>query len=78
MRVPSVRCVLEVCVPRSSNNSSRDVILLPIPRSKAAPERGLVLMWRQKWAVDRAAAALNRAEGTLNRRLPPYIGSVAI
>ena len=42
-------------------------------------------MWRRKWAVDRAVAALNRAVGALNRavgalnrRLPPYIASVAI
>ena len=63
-------CAWGVC-SRSSNNSSRDVIPLPIPRSKAAPERGIVLTWRRKWALDRAVAALNR-------RLPPYIGSVAI
>ena len=63
-------CARGVC-SRSSNNSSRDVILLPIPRSKAVPERAFVLMWRQKWAVDGAVAALNR-------RLPPHIGSVAI
>ena len=50
-------CARGVC-SRSSNNSSRDVILLRIPRSKAAPERGFVLMWRRKWAVDRAVAAL--------------------
>ena len=62
---------------RSSSNSSRDVIL-PIPRSQAAPERGFVLMWRRTWAVGRAVAALNRAVGALNRRLPPYIGSVAL
>ena len=42
-------------------------------------------MWRRKWAVDRAVAALNRAigaliraVGALNRRLPLYTGSVAI
>ena len=42
-------------------------------------------MWRRKWAVDRAVAALNRAigaliraVGALNRRLTLYTGSVAI
>ena len=70
-------CARGVC-SRSSNNSSRDVILLPIPRSKAAPERGFVLMWRRQWAVDRAVAAVNKAVGALNRRLPPYVGSVAL
>ena len=38
-------CVRGVC-SHSSNNSSRGEILLPIPRSKAAPERGFALMWR--------------------------------
>ena len=33
--------------------------MLLIPRSKAAPERGFVQMWRRTWAVDRAVAALN-------------------
>ena len=50
-------CATGLCC-RSSSNSSRDVILVPTPRSKAAPERGFVLMWRRKWAVDRAVAAL--------------------
>ena len=49
----------------NSSNSSRDVILLPTPRSKAAPERGFVLKWRRKWVVNRAVAALIREVAAL-------------
>ena len=78
VRIPSVRCVLGVCALAAARNSGRDVILKPVPRSKEAPERGFVLMWRRNGAVDRAVAALNRTVGALNRRLPPYRGPIAI
>ena len=74
---PCSLCARGVC-SRSTNNSSRDVKLLPTPLSKEAPERGFVLMWMRKRAVDRTLAAvdtalapLNRAVGALSKRLPP-------
>ena len=59
-------CARGACVLTATTAQSRGVIL-SIPRSKAAPERGFVLTWRRKWAVDRAVAALNRSATALYR-----------